>query len=285
VPVPRDLPVKRRDVTGRPTLAPQAITLDFGNTLVPVDGAALRSVVEATARHVSERLGPFDLSAYLVAWQEERDRQFREEVPRFREVDLADRFVRLLARFRGMPPPAPEAPWDQVAAARLSHPAEIDWAVAAYGDAFVRLVPPPPSVGPLLERLARDRPVAILSNWPHAAVVDRYIEVAGWVRHLAAVVVSQRVGAIKPHPAIFAATRRALGEPTPESILHVGDDWAADVVGAANAGWRTAYLRNRPGDSPLPSSERDGTVVPDLELDELTDLPDVLAPGRAAGRR
>ena len=36
--------------------------------------------------------------------------------------------------------------------------------------------------------------------------------------------------------AIFDAARTALGDPSPASILHVGDDWAADVVGAAG-GW------------------------------------------------
>jgi len=265
-------------VTRPRTLDPAAITFDFGNTLVPVDRASLVRVVEATARAVSERLGPFEFDAYLAAWHEERDRQFREEVPRFREVDLAERFVRLLARLRGMAPPPADQPWDQAAAARSSEPAEIDWAVGAYGDAFVRLVPPPPFVGSLLERLAAGRLVAILSNWPHAAVIDRYVEVAGWAPHLAAIVVSQRVGAIKPHPAIFAAARSALGDPPPDAVLHVGDDWAADVVGASAAGWRTAYLRRRPADSPLPSSERDGTVAPDLEIDALSDLPGLLAP-------
>jgi hypothetical protein len=83
----------------------RAITFDFGNTLVPVDRAGLRRVVEATGEAIVGRLGPFELEAFLAIWAEERARQFREEVPRFREVDLADRFVRVLARLRGMPPP------------------------------------------------------------------------------------------------------------------------------------------------------------------------------------
>jgi HAD superfamily hydrolase (TIGR01509 family) len=263
-------------VTPRPAIAPRAITFDFGNTLVAVDRARLRRVVEATAEAVSDRLGPFDREACLAAWDEERERQFREEVPRFREVDLGDRLVRVLARLRGISPPAPDAAWDQAAAARLSDPAEIDWAVGAYADAFVRILPPPSYVAPLLEQLGERAALAILSNWPHAAVIDSYVEAAGWRRHLTAVVVSQRVGTIKPHPAIFEAARSALGEIPPESILHVGDDWAADVVGAARAGWRTAYLRTRPRDSPLPSSQRDESVEPDVEIDDLADLLDVV---------
>jgi putative hydrolase of the HAD superfamily len=249
-----------------------AITFDFGNTLVPVDRAGLRRVVRLTAQQVSARLGPFDVGHFLAAWAEERERQFREEVPRFREVDLADRFVRVLARLRGMPAPPPEVAWDQSSAARHSAPEEIAWAVETYSLAFVAALPAPPAVEPLLARLARHHTLAILSNWPLAATVDRYAAAAGWDRHLRAIVVSQRVGTIKPHPAIFAAAHEALGRPAARSILHVGDDWAADVVGAVRAGWRAAWLDARPADSPLPDSDRDDQVLPDLELQELREL-------------
>jgi FMN phosphatase YigB (HAD superfamily) len=136
----------------------------------------------------------------------------------------------------------------------------------------VEALPETPGATDLIERLARDRSVAILSNWPLAATIDRYAEVRGWLPHLRAIVVSQRVGTIKPHPAIFEAARAALGGPAGQAILHVGDDWAADVVGARQAGWRAAWLTDRPDDSPLPSSERDAAVVPDLELRSLADL-------------
>ncbi len=255
----------------------EAITFDFGNTLVPVAGPGLRGVVSATANEMAVRLGPFDREAVLAAWAEERERQFREEVPRFREVDLGERIVRVLARLRGMQPPPADVPWDQVAAARLSEPEEVAWMIEVYSRAFVDALPPRPEVGDLLARLALRHRLAILSNWPLAATIDRYAEAAGWMPALSAIVVSQRVGAIKPHPAIFAAARAALGDPPPGSILHVGDDWAADVVGAKGAGWRAAYLTGRPDDSPLPGSERDGSVSPDLEIASLEDLEVALA--------
>jgi FMN phosphatase YigB (HAD superfamily) len=250
----------------------RAITFDFGNTLVAVDRAGLRRVVEATGEAVVERLGPFRLEDFLAIWGEERARQFREEVPRFREVDLADRFVRVLARLRGMPSPPDEVPWDQSAVADSSRPEEIEWAVGVYSAAFVRVMPPDPSVERSMASLAKHASLAILSNWPLAATIDRYAEAAGWTPHLAAIVVSQRVGTIKPDPAIFAEARRLLGDPEPQAILHVGDDWAADVVGALRAGWRAAYVRSRPHDSPLPSSNRDDTVAADLEIDTVAEL-------------
>jgi FMN phosphatase YigB (HAD superfamily) len=266
--------VDRGGFTGRIV----AITFDFGNTLVAVDRASLRRVVRVTAERVVERLGPFDLEAFLSTWAEERERQFREEVPRFREVDLADRFVRVIARLRGMTPPAPDASWDQASAASLSTGAEIAWAVEAYSRAFVEGMPPDPAVGGLLERLARRYRLAILSNWPLAATVDRYAATAGWDRHLSAIVVSQRVGTIKPQVAIFRAAESALGmgEADRTTILHVGDDWSADVVGAREAGWRAALLHGRPTDSPLPASVPDGSIVPDLELGRLGDLEQAL---------
>jgi FMN phosphatase YigB (HAD superfamily) len=62
----------------------------------------------------------------------------------------------------------------------------------------------------------------------------------------------------------------------------VGDDWAADVVGAARAGWYAAYLRDRQADTPLPTSEPgDGLatgddVAADLVIDELGELADLV---------
>ncbi len=249
------------------------ITFDFGNTLLAVERATLRAVVEAAGRNLVARLGPFELEDFLVAWAEERDRQFREEVPAFREVDLGERLVRVLARLRGMAPPGPSERWDQAAAAARSTADEITLGVEAYSDAFVDLVPADPAVRPTLERLAAHRTLAILSNWPHAATIDRFVEAAGWAPYLSAIVVSQRVGTIKPHPAIFAAAVAALGHPAASSILHVGDDWAADVVGAAAAGWRVAYVTGGGHDSPLPSSSRDDSVEPDLEIRSIHDLP------------
>jgi HAD superfamily hydrolase (TIGR01509 family) len=250
----------------------EVVTFDFGNTLVPVTRAGLHRVVETLARAAEERLGPWRAGAFLAAWGEERERQFREEVPRFREVDLSERLVRVLARLRGMRPPAPDVPWDQEAAARLSDPEEVAWAVETYSGSFLAAMPPTPGAGDVLTALARNRRLAILSNWPLAATVDRYIEAAGWASLFEAVVVSQRVGTIKPHPAIFAAARAALGDPDPRAILHVGDDWAADVEGARAAGWQVAYVRSRPDDSPLPRSAPDPATPPELDLASLAEL-------------
>jgi HAD superfamily hydrolase (TIGR01509 family) len=259
-------------------VAVTTVTLDFGNTLVPIRDEEMGAVIDRTAREVAELCGPFAPEAFLAAWHEERDRQFDEEVPAMREVDLEQRMSRVLARLRGASPPLATERWDDEAAAARSTSEERAAAIDAYSRAFVELVPVPPDVGPLLGRLARRFRLGVLSNWPLATTIDRYAEAAGWDRHLSAIVVSQRVGTIKPDPAIFAVAATAL-DASPAEILHVGDDWLADVVGAKRAGWRAAYLRNAQAGSPLPSStpDVDNSVNPDLVLDQLVDIEAGLA--------
>lgn len=284
-----------------PRVAVSAITLDFGNTLAIVDRPGLRSVVEETADTLCLRGIVSDRAAFLAAWTEERDRQFREEVPQLREVDIDQRAVRVLARLRGMTIPTAAERWDDLAAASHVEPEEIDVIVDAYSAAFIGRVEPVEDATSTLQRLhAAGFALAILSNWPLAVTIDRFAEAQGWLPYLRAIVVSQRIGTIKPHPSIFRAAEAALGFAAGAAtdgaegrrdtgILHVGDDWAADVVGASRAGWRTAYLRNRQADTPLPTSEPGDGMEPgehvsaDLVIDELRELPDLVAllPARA----
>ena len=224
---------------------------------------------------------------FLAAWGEERARQFREEVPLFRETDLAVRLRRVLARLRGMAPPSAgralgrrggRGPLDRGRdrpgrgrlqpglRGRRSRPTR-RWArcwPASQGDTGWASSPtgrsPPPSTG------TRRRPAGCRISRPS----------------------SSRSGSARSSP-----TRRSSGPPrrrsrsparlrsAPGAILHVGDDWAADVVGGSRAGWRVAWLRTRPADSPLPGSEPDGAAKPDLVIDRLADLEDALA---VAGR-
>ena len=286
-----------------------AITIDFGNTLVRTDRASFATVIDETAEMLSLRGIVTNQAAFLAAWAEERDRQFREEVPLFREVDVKQRAVRVLARLRGMDPPPEQERWDDLAAAARVEPEEVDMVVDAYSAAFVDRMQPVEDAAATLAKLATDGfALAILSNWPLAVTIDRYAEAQGWLPHLRAIVVSQRVGTIKPHPSIFRAAEAELGfgpgrgprggdtpcrmtDRAPSArapILHVGDDWAADVVGATRAGWRTAYLRDRQGDTPLPTSEPgDGMaseelVEADLVIAELGELPGLVRLDRIA---
>jgi HAD superfamily hydrolase (TIGR01509 family) len=225
---------------------------------------------------VVEQIPGTDPTAFAAAWADERERQFAEDVPRLREADLDRRVRRVLARLRGLPPPPRGEDWDDTAAALRSSPGEVETAVEAYSRAFVALVAAPPEVSPILERLAGQFSLAILSNWPLAATIDAFVDAAGWRPWLRSVVVSQRVGTIKPDPRIFHVVEAEL-DASGLAILHVGDDWAADIVGAKRVGWRAAYYRDRQAGSPLPASEPDGSVTADLEIDSLSALVATLA--------
>jgi HAD superfamily hydrolase (TIGR01509 family) len=272
LPVPGHLSLERGPVTGPSRLRLEGVSFDFGNTLVRVDRPGLRSVIQRTAVELVAAGTILDVPSFLAAWAEERDRQFRDDVPNLREVDMAQRVIRVLARLRGHPAPAAENAWDDLAAASLVEAAEVELAIAIYSAAFIATIEALPGSGEILARLAgRGFRLAILSNWPLAATIDRFVEARGWLRYLDAIVVSQRVGSIKPHPDIFRQAAVALDAP-PERLLHVGDDWAADVVGARGAGWHVAYVRNRQLDTPLPTSTPDDRVVADMTVDALAEI-------------
>lgn len=96
------------------------------------------------------------------------------------------------------------------------------------------------------------------------------------------IVSSQSSRSYKPHPSIFEDLVLQLGVPAGR-VLYVGDSRLADVVGAKNAGLRTAWVNrptavNRPIEG-LPGS-RNGELLrrfpPDFELDSLDGLLDIL---------
>jgi putative hydrolase of the HAD superfamily len=74
----------------------------------------------------------------------------------------------------------------------------------------------------------------------------------------------------KPDPGIFLAAAALLGV-EPGQVLHVGDDPALDMVGARDAGLRTAWI-NRQGE-PWPAGMG---PPPDLDLPDMTALADWL---------
>ncbi len=260
----------------------QAITLDFGNTLVPFPAGSGRDVVAAVAE-IAKRKWHVEAVAFERVWTEERQRQLDEDVPEGREADIWVRIARVVARLRGLAGPAQGERWDDGAALARAGESEVARLVDAYCDAFVRLTPVPLEIAPLLERLAARYEVAILSNWPIAEAIERYAEAAGWASSLSAIVVSQRVGSIKPQPEIFRAAARALAVTSGPRCLHVGDDLGADVGGARGVGWRAGWVRLRPAGTTLPVAPATGQERPDFVIDRIVELPRAL--GLASRRR
>ncbi len=80
--------------------------------------------------------------------------------------------------------------------------------------------------------------VGVLSN-SEGKLAELFEEI-GIARQFVAIVDSGRVGIEKPDPRIFAHTLHVLGGGEPG--IHIGDSWAADIVGARGAGWRAIWF-------------------------------------------
>lgn len=223
----------------------RALTLDLDDTLWPVLPALERA----------DR----DLDAYLRqhypdvarAWPIPAMRALRAEVAAER-TDLAHDFTaqRHLTMRRafahcGIDEAPLETLWEIYFAARNS--------VELYPDSL-----------PALQRIAGRWPVASLTNGN--ADLDRI----GIRTHFAHHVSARDAGVAKPDPRIFTAAAERLGL-APGEILHVGDDPELDVVGAREAGLRTAWI-NRAG-HPWPGALGS---APDLDLRDMGELADWL---------
>ncbi|MDR5693676.1 MAG: HAD-IA family hydrolase [Armatimonadota bacterium] len=85
-----------------------------------------------------------------------------------------------------------------------------------------------------LEHLRRlNLVIGVVSNWDKA--LPEVLEKAGVSRFLDFVIASEAVGVSKPDPRIFQIALAKAGVP-PEGVLHVGDLYEYDVVGARSAG-------------------------------------------------
>jgi putative hydrolase of the HAD superfamily len=119
---------------------------------------------------------------------------------------------------------------------------------------------------PAVLRSLRDRglKVAVVSNW-HTGL-GRVVSATGLADLVDFVVCSAEVGFRKPHPEIFHVALRNGGV-SAESVVHVGDTWDEDVVGAAAVGITPVHLTN--GAPPRASPPQHRTI---RKLSEITDF-------------
>ena len=66
---------------------------------------------------------------------------------------------------------------------------------------------------------------------------------------LAACVISEEVGYMKPHPVLFEHASEAADTP-PGDILYIGDSYHSDVEGGRNAGWDVIWYAPEAGEAP-----------------------------------
>ena len=126
---------------------------------------------------------------------------------------------------------------------------------------------------PVLERLARRYRLGIVSNF--TGNLEPCLQELGLARLFAAVSDSAVVGCSKPDPRIFLGTLAMLGA-RPERAWMVGDNFEADIRGAAALGLRTCWLA--PPERPLPPPAAAGQgEVPTARIARFVDIERVLA--------
>lgn len=112
-------------------------------------------------------------------------------------------------------------------------------------------------VVPVFERLrAEGYRLALVSNWD--ARLTKLCFDMGLFRYLDAVLSSASVGLIKPDPRIYLAACERLGV-EPRRVVHVGDHYYADVLGARSTGIHPVMIDRFGFDNPA-----DVPVIEDL---------------------
>ena len=236
----------------------KAVSLDFADTLFPHRAREMDAMLQVVADYLHAHVPPFEFARLRDKYMEIRDRQFAQNRATLRENDFAARIAETAA---------------YLSAAQTVDPAALEGAVDAYADAFFQTMRMPQWLPEVLEALAFRYKLAVVSNYPLAAPIFRTLRENGLNNYLTTTVVSADIGFIKPHPAIFDAALAGLGLP-PAQVIHVGDDWHADIIGASQAGMHAIYTRQWRDTED--KHYNTGGVTPFAEIDDLRELPPLL---------
>jgi 2-haloalkanoic acid dehalogenase type II len=121
-----------------------------------------------------------------------------------------------------------------------------------------------PEVSSVLRQLEPDVPMAVVSNMDMAILLEALHRNG---LSFTFVVASEEEQRYKPHASIFQRAIRYLGLP-PANILHVGDSYLEDVVGATSVGMGSVLIHRRP--DPVQESGQSIRII--RELRELPKL-------------
>lgn len=233
----------------------RAISLDFANTLYPFRVSETDQSLRSLHDFLQQRLNkPLDYVPFAALYHEIRTRQFRDNRATLRENDFTAR-IREVVEFcrRG-------AGTDK---------ALVREAEEVYADSFAAVMRPPVGLREHLAALAGRFLLVVLSNFPRTDCIVRPLERDGLLPFFHKVIVSDDFGYIKPHPAVFQAACDALSLP-PEQIVYVGDDWDADILGAARASLPSVYTHEW---RDVPNAYYgQGTAPPLFEIEKISDL-------------
>jgi len=101
------------------------------------------------------------------------------------------------------------------------------------------------------------------------------LETTGIAHHFDFVLTAEEVGAAKPSEVLYEAVARAAAC-GPTGVVHVGDSYEKDVLGAARQGFRTVWIPHPDHDTPELGTD---DPRPDWQVHGLRELVGILAPG------
>lgn len=194
----------------------RAVTFDVGHTLIEPRDSVGNIYSEIAARHGRPGLSPAELDQRFFTVLQARGGAVNTRTDWEEIVDDT---------FAGLITPPPSTTFFPELFMRFAQAAE--WRI--YDDVL-----------PALEALGqRGVRLGIISNWD---IRLRPLLVAlGLASHFEVTVISAEFGCSKPAREIFDEAARHFSLP-PDEILHVGDNWEADVAGARMVGFRSVQI-------------------------------------------
>ncbi len=125
-----------------------------------------------------------------------------------------------------------------------------------------------PGAVELLEKLQGDYRLFICSNGTAVVQAGR-LKSAGIAPYFEEIFISEEIGCNKPDPEFFRRCFERIPDFRRERCLIIGDSLSSDILGGIRAGIKTCWF--------IPGGRSRGEdVVPDYELGELEQVPDLL---------
>ena len=234
--------------------AVQGILFDYGCTVIEFTRTQVEACDAALADVLERRLGPFDRERFDAQRHTDRTAPYTDGYHESRPTELTVNLVRTLY---DLDPPADVL--EEILQVRF--------------DAFVACIARPPGVAELLGRWRERYRLGLVSNYPDGAAIRASLARVGLAEAFDVVVVSGDVGRVKPHPLPFRTALEQL-DLEPAAVVHVGDNWLADVQGAKRLGMQAIWTRQWP--TPEPFAPEPGDPPADGTIDHLNELEQLL---------
>ncbi len=235
----------------------RAVVFDYGNTLIEFSKKQIEQCDDALAATLTELFGDVDRSILGEARHRDRMAPYSGNPPEYRENNMAEISEELIVELYGRKPTRPE----------------LNAVLKTRFEAFVESVSLQEHVVDVLESLGRKYELAVLSNYPDPYAIRQSMAKLGLDRHFSTIVVSGEIGFVKPHPLPFKIVHEELFIP-PGQVVHVGDNWLADIQGAKRAGMQAIHMQQ--WETPETMMRGTGDQPPDEIIERLDELLDIL---------